>query len=403
MNERTRLLVAAHSPHRGGAEYCLDTTLRHLDRERFEAIVLFPDDGPMTESAREMGYEVLITPMVHWMYFRRDWWFWKNLAGRMGPNLYRLRRLLSQRQVDLVYTNTVAIFESAWAAHFSGVPHVWHIHEVLSDDRPPDALLKIRTIKRLVRRWSDRVVFESQAARRAFEGEKPLAEARVVYNSVRLDAPPLGTAEAARRQFELAPDETAVGFVGQLIDRKNPLLLLRAVERLRDLPGVVCLFAGDGPLAEQLASEIRSRGLERSCRMVGFQADVRPLLEAIDILVLPSREESFGLVLVEAGQYCKPAIACRCEGPGEIIADGETGYLVDQDDPAALAERLRDLLESAPTRRAMGKAAANRVAELFCPVLNTRRLEAVFEELVRPRDQRRGKPALATAGAEVGP
>jgi len=106
------------------------------------------------------------------------------------------------------------------------------------------------------------------------------------------------------------------------------------------------------------------------------------LLAAIDVLVLPSREESFGLVLVEAGAYAKPVVACRSQGPDEIVVHGETGFLVPQDDAPGLASALRRLLESAELRRRMGVAGRQRVRECFHPQTNTRRLEALTKSLL---------------------
>ena len=121
---RHRILFVAHSAQRGGAEYCLDTTLRHLDRKRFEPIVVFGHDGPLVEATREMGIDVEIIPLNHWLYFGRSWWYWKHLVGRLLPNVRRLKRLIQQRNIDLVYTNTSAIFEPALAARLAKIPHL---------------------------------------------------------------------------------------------------------------------------------------------------------------------------------------------------------------------------------------------------------------------------------------
>lgn len=387
-----RILIVAHSPHRGGAEYCLQTTLEHLDRSRFQPLVVFPDEGPMVDSAR-LGCEVLVTPMCHWLYFRKGWWYWKNLLGRLVPNVRRLRRLIREREIDLVYTNTSAIFESAIAARLEGVPHVWHVHEVLQTGNRMQQLLPLRTMKRLIYRWSSRIVFESNAARTVFEDCTPADKSQVIYNSVRLDESPVDR-QAARRRFGLRDEDVAVGFVGQFIDRKNPLLLIDAISRLPDAKRVHCLFAGDGRLRAEMESRISAHGLSNRCRLVGFQDDVRPFLNAIDVLALPSRQESFGLVLVEAAHYGKPVVACRSQGPTEIVVDGETGFLTPQDDAQALAAALQRLSESQSLRLRLGAAGRRRAQELFHPATNTRRLEDVFESELSRRPKR---PVLAKA------
>jgi glycosyltransferase involved in cell wall biosynthesis len=386
VTSRRRLLIVAHSVHRGGAEYCLDTMLSHLDRERFEAIVVFPDEGPMTESARRMGYEVRVSPICHWLYFHRDGWYWRNLARRLIPNVMSLSRWIRKREIDLVYTNTSAIFESAIAARLAGVPHVWHVHEILKCGNAMEQTLPLGLMKRLIYRWSDRVVFESNRAREVFEESAPGDRSEVVYNSLRLRHDRARSPNrAARHRFGLLPGDEVVGFVGQLIDRKNPLLLIRALERIRDRSNLKALFVGDGPLREPLAAEIARLGLSDRVRLVPFQDDVQDVLDAIDVLVLPSRQESFGLVLLEAGARCKPVIACDSEGPSEIVVAGKTGLLVPQDDPESLANAIESMFNGELDRRALGEAGRNRVEAFFDPSKNTRLLESIFTDVVENR------------------
>src|SRR5438132_13890958 len=106
-----RILFIAHSAQRGGGEYCLDTTLRHLDRSRFEPIVVFPHEGPLADSAREIGIEVIVLPLCHWLCFGRNAWYWKHLAVDLPRNVLKLRRLIRDREIDLVYSNTSPVVD----------------------------------------------------------------------------------------------------------------------------------------------------------------------------------------------------------------------------------------------------------------------------------------------------
>lgn len=403
MHRRKKALIVAHSSHRGGAEYCLDTTLRHLDRSRFDATVVFPFEGPMSEAARSYGYSVHMQPLLYWLYCDKSAWYWKNLLGRSWHAVFQLHRLIRQTGADVVYTNTSAIFESAIAARLAHVPHVWHIHEVLDNGSAMRQLLPLPIIRRLIYRLSNRIVFESQAARKVFESSTPSDKSHVVHNSLRLGigetadlfgtgvsqctdaSEPRGVCDA-RARFGLEANDSIVGFVGQFIERKNPLLLIRALARLKSIPRLKCLFVGDGPLRETMRAEITRFGLGRTCRIVEFQTDISPVMRAIDVLALPSRQESFGLVLVEAAFHGKPAIACECEGPGEIIADGATGMLVRQENDAELARAIERLFLDSRARLLMGRKAAERTAQLFSPVTNTRRLEAIMLSLIAPSD-----------------
>lgn len=381
VRDRYRILFVAHSAQRGGAEYCLDTTLRCLDRDRFEPFVVFPHEGPMVDATRSIGIDVEILPLCHWMCVSRAPWYWKHLVTRALPNVIYLRRMIKRLGINIVYSNTSAIFEGALGARWAGVPHLWHIHEVLSSANGLSPTLPVSWIRRIIRTLSSLVVFESQAARAEFESRTPLPISDVVPNSARLAGTDLINRGEARRQLGIENDAVVVAFVGQLIDRKNPLLLVEAIKLLRNSE-VVAIFAGEGPLADALDAEIHSCASNIRIRRMPFQNNVTPLLNALDILVLPSREESFGLVLIEAAAFGKPVIACRSQGPNDIVICDETGILIDQEDPAGLASAIADLASSEELRTRLGNNARQRVAEIFDAQKNTNRLEQLMYQLI---------------------
>ena len=388
-DHRYRILFVAHSAQQGGAEYCLDTTLRYLDRNRFEPIVVFPHEGPMVEAARSIGIDVEILPLSHWMCVSRAPWYWKHLIMGTLPSIMRLRRLIRRLRINIVYSNTSAIFEGALCARWAGVPHLWHVHEVLSSATGLSPVLPVAWIRRFIRKFSSLVVFESHSARAAFESRTPLPAAKVVPNSIRLADANETNRDEARRQLGVGPDAIVVAFVGQLIDRKNPLLLVDAIKRIRN-DRVVGIFVGDGPLASALDKEIQSSALDDRIRRIPFQSNVGPLLDALDILVLPSREESFGLVLIEAAACGKPVVACRSQGPNEVVVSDETGILVDQDDPIGLSNAIARLASSERLRAQLGQAARRRAFEVFDPQKNTVQLEQLMDQLISGKGKAHG-------------
>ena len=398
-HQRPRILFVAHSASRGGAELCLDTLLRHLDRRRYDVTVLFPWEGPLAGSARALGLTVEIFPLQWWMGERPTLRGYARLLLRAAPNALRLAAYVRRHRFRLVYTNSCAVFEPALAARLAGVRHVWHVHEVFGSGL--GRTLPLALHKKLIDRLSDRVLFESHSARRVFEGEPPSPKSRVVHNSLRLCDDGRDSPADCRRRLGLAPEDRVVGFVGQLIERKDPLLLLRAAVRVKEPGNFKLLFAGDGPLRAALAEQAAALGLAERCRFVGFHDDVRTVLRAIDLLVLPSREESFGLVLVEAAEFGKPVIATRTEGPCEIVAEGETGFLVEPGDAARLAERMGRLLRDPDERRRLGLAGRRRVRALFSAENNARLTEQILDEVLASAPSRRASGAVRREEAPV--
>ena len=385
-NEKERpckVLFLAHSSQQGGAEYCLDTLLKNLDRTKVNPFVVFPDEGPMSERCRDYEIPVFTRDLLPWIYLdKRSRWYWKQLLGKSWLNTLRLKKLIAGLGVDLVYSNTSAIFEPALAAKFAGVPHLWHIHEVLDPDIPISQLLPLRWHQRIIRKLSDVVVFESDAAQKVFCESTPIHHSRVVHNSLRFTPKKVDqqAIDQLREQYNLSPRRPAIISVGQFIDRKNPLLLLKAIEKLTPENRPYCIFVGEGPLENEMRRYAAEKKLDDVCRFIPFQSDIAPYLQLSDALVLTSKQESFGLVLIEAGAYGKPVIACKSQGPEEIIDDGKTGYLVPQENAYELANAIRQVILDPAKGHDLGRQAINRIQAMFDAKTNAEKIEAIILE-----------------------
>ena len=382
---RTRVLFVAHSALLGGAELCLDTTLAHLDTTRFEPFVLFAGEGPLVARARDYGCHVDVWPLSWWLCYEPGWWHYKNLLLGSVPRIVRLATYLRKHEIDLVYTNTAVVFEGALAAKRAGVPHVWHVHEVLTSEHMRPRLLPLKAIAKLIDKLSQRVIFESESSRRIAADWIGTEKSLAIPNSVRLRPPAEPDVAAARRRLGLPEGATVFTFLGRFSERKNPLLLAEALARLPGDRGALGLFVGEGPLAGELAARLTALNLDERTRVLPFQFDVSEVLTASDVVVLPSNEESFGLVLVEAAAFAKPVVATRTEGPAEIVVAGVTGLLVAPRDTEGLTQALSRLLDDSALRERMGRAAAQRAAELFSAEGNTRRIEQALCDVLGAR------------------
>ncbi|WP_309606579.1 glycosyltransferase [Phenylobacterium sp.] len=177
----------------------------------------------------------------------------------------------------------------------------------------------------------------------------PASRVRYIPNFA---AAPPDAAPVDRASLTTPADAPLLLAMGRLHDSKAHDVTLRA---LVDLPGAWLWIAGVGPLEAKLMAMAQALGVDQRVRFLGWRRDPSALYRAADICVFPSRYEPLGNVVIQAWAHGLPVIAAASQGPGSLIEDGRDGLLVPIDDPGALANGVRLLLEE-PSLRAEFRA-----------------------------------------------
>lgn len=173
--------------------------------------------------------------------------------------------------------------------------------------------------------------------------------------------------------------------VGRLVQQKNFETALLAVSQLADLD-FEYLIAGSGELMEDLRRQTMELGLSRRVVLLGHVADVPNLLMEVDVFLIPSLWEGFGLAQVEAMNAGLPSVVADVPGLRELIqGDEQSGLLVDPSDPTEIAAALRELLTRPGMRKVYGENAfrrslsfdENRMFEGYAHVYRTNLVESL--------------------------
>lgn len=292
----------------------------------------------------------------------------KVVAG-FARDARRLARLLRRHPVDLFHTQNTGCEESPVAARLAGVRTVvgtFHVDSTydLHRERSGPAHRMLETVSN---RCLTLGIAVSHATKRDWVGRTHIPAGRVVtiHNGIDPDRfRRRQSAAAARAELGLpAGGLLAVG-VGRLDEVKSFDTLIRAAAAVRaGGRDVAVVLAGTGP--ERPGLERLAADLGVPAHFLGFRADVQPALDAADVFVLPSRAETLGYALLEAMAAGMACVGTRVGGIPEVIADGETGFVVPPRDPAALAAALGSLLTDLALRARFGAAGRERVAEHF--------------------------------------
>ncbi|NLG26917.1 MAG: glycosyltransferase family 4 protein [Chloroflexi bacterium] len=376
-----------------GGDRMLLWIVRLLDRAQFTPHVVVPNDLP---------YEGLLTGELDALgvthhadrlgVLRRRYqsipgmalFGWRTLASAM-----RLARYCRRHCVELVHSNSTAVLTGALAARLAGVPHVWHVREIITTPGWLNAV-----IARLLYHLSASVLTVSTPVREHLLAAEPrlAPKTHVVYDG--LDAAPFGQPDGAavaaqRASWGVPTDGIVLGMVGRISSWKGQdLLLTAAAPVLAAHPSAhLALVGGNVPGEEwreqALRYQIDALGLTPRVHLEGFRTDIPLVLASYDVFCLPStRPDPFPGVVLEAMAAGLPVVATAHGGPTEQVVDGETGYLVSPEEPAALSAALERLLGDADHRRALGAAGRKRLLAIYTTERYVRAVEGVYQRLL---------------------
>ena len=354
-----------------GAERCLLDLLAELDPD-VEPLVACPP-GPLFDAVAALG--VALVPLrpvtgslrLHPLHTPRA-------LARMTRSALTIRRIASRTGADIVHANSSRAGLSAVLARRLGAPPtIVHIRDCL----PAGAASAVT--RALITRGSAIVIANSGYTAERFD---PDGDGQIVaiHNPVDIDRYSAGRVDRDRTRADLGlqPDEPVLGVIGQLTPWKGQETAVRALATVRVAePKAKLLVVGEARFVseatrfdnmayvqrlEELTDQLQLRD---AVRFLGHRDDVPDLLAALDVALLPSWEEPFGRVIVEAMAAGTPVIATAVGGPPEIIEDGLNGVLVPPREPERWADAVTSVIEDQDLHRRMvdeGERTAGRFA-----------------------------------------
>ncbi len=218
---------------------------------------------------------------------------------------------------------------------------------------------------RLVARQATAIVTCSEAGKkiRISRDRVPRHKVRVIHNSF---AVPYPIQENEPVQNDSQSSILNIGFAGRFNKVKQLHLLVDvALHLIKSTRDFRFILLGDGAEKRVIEDIVRVKNLAKQFQFTGYVQDPMAYLRRMDCFVLPSRREDFSLALLEASYCGLPCIAFDVGGNREIISDGNTGWVVEPDDVAGMAEKILQLKYNPEQLKKMKTAAKQRVQNLF--------------------------------------
>jgi glycosyltransferase involved in cell wall biosynthesis len=320
----------------GGAERVLLEMLKRIDRSRFEVgIAVGRDTRGVPPEFEALGFPIRLLPRLPMNTSRSPWGFLRVGCALLFSSL-SLLRVLRRDHYDLIHVNSVfALHFAMLPCLLTRTPLIYHEHGLPESWGRTIWLIAYPRLIRHVRHTL--AITDAVRAQVIGQGAAPDA-VTTVHNGIDPEAPSASDrARPSRAGFSIIQIANLHSWKGQDVVLQS-LALLR-----KELPDVSLVFYGRSmvPAFEaQLHEMVSTLELSECVEFGGYREDLAELLPTFDCLVVASRAEPFGLVLLEAMRAGVPIVASNAGGVPEIVTDGVNGLLFESQDAQGLADAL---------------------------------------------------------------
>ena len=366
-----------------GSDKTLLLLIKHLDKTKYQAVVILPNEGELKIELEKEKIKVFITPVLK-LY--RKMFTPKNIflfVKNIKIAFEELDVLNKEYKFDLVYSNTLAVLLGFFYARKRNIKHLWHVHEII--EKPVVFSTVFRKLLRL--KSNTLVVYNSIATQNFWRINK---NSKVIWNGLEIPQtiPYIEINQIRQTIFSANDSKIIIALVGRISSWKGQQLLLRSFFSLaKDNKNILLTFVGSPPpnqelFLNELRNSISDFKIENQVIIVPFYQEISKIWQSIDIAVIPSIEpEPFGLVAVEAMLAKKPVVATNHGGLKEIVNHNETGFLVNPNDEVALAEALKKLIDNSQLRSDFGIAGYETALSKFTIEKHVNGFETIFSKL----------------------
>lgn len=395
--EKIRVLFMQSQTYFGADSRLHALLMQHFDPKTIEVHAACNYGSPerMSTSARELEK----IPNLH----LRSTYFGPSVNSRQKRNVFRdavfgtlptFRSLTSlaayarSQNIDIVHCTEKPrdAFYGYWIARYAGAKCLIHLHVKAEDWISPLTQWAMHRADALV--GVSNFVADSIVAM-GFAPEKTYT----VLNAMDISNwDPCLDGSPIREEFGLSENDPMLLVVSRLFYWKGHSELLRALAIVKShFPNVKLLVVGEddprghpggGSYRAELEELVKELDLGASVIFTGFRRDIPMLMAACDIYAMPSFEEPFGMVYLEAMAMEKPVVALDNGGAREIVAHGKSGLLSQPHDIVSLANNICDLLTDVQLRNRMGLIGRKRIEDYFSPARMSMDMEAVYRSIL---------------------
>lgn len=349
----------------GGMERWVEQVVQRLPREQFAVTALCPFSSSFTEQLRSLVDDVVLAPMPE---------------NPLWDSIQTATTLVQTRRIDVLHAHLPN-------AHLlSGIVGRMTERPVLTTIHGRQMTTLDLEVQRAAKSHVSVVCQHSYFHALSLGVEPALLSCEPSGVDTGRFVPATARSGLLRDALRLDAQVPLVGFIGRFSPEKGPEVFVRAAQRLKTLyPVAHCVLIGEGPLEPLLRQAIAEQDLGDRVHLVAPLLDMPAVFADLDLLVSSSHSEALPMVLMEAMACGLAVVATRVGGVPEMVAHGQTGWLVDPWDSESIAARAATLLQNAALRERMGQQARLRAVSRFALDSSIERVVQLLKRVAAPR------------------
>ena len=348
----------------GGASLGTLHLVQGLDQECFESTIICgiqsENEGNLLADLKDRKFDVIIIPDIV-----REINLVKDIRA-----FFKLIHVLRTNKYDVVHTHgSKAGVIGRLAAALSRVPIIlFTVHGWGLKAGSFFVCSIFRLIERILAVFTTKILFQTQAdmTEANFYRIGKSNQYVLIGNGINLRPFIYYNKERARRVKEelRAVDKLIVGTVGRVSMQKNPVGFINiAAQVLKQRDDVIFIFVGGGEMLGDMEDLVKKHNLENSVLFMGVRDDVPEVMANFDVFVLTSLWEGMPRSLIEAMSLSKPVVVSAIGGIGELVTDGDNGFVVPVSEAPRYADRIAYLLNNPRVAKRIGQCAFKKAEE----------------------------------------
>lgn len=363
-----RVLSSLVDPRLGGPQVRSLAVAKELRSDNIETVFLLPDgDNEFERMASEAGFTVRRPGLSQIKPPRQVTGNLKYILS-FPLAVQRIRRIISEEDIDIVHAYMPVNFEAAVATALSDARLMWQFN----DTSKPEFLARFSA--KMASSLADEITVAADAVSEYYF-ENINTDTTPLYSPVDIDKYDPAVVQADQKYLEnevnVQTEGPVIGTVGNLNPIKAQDDLLKAVKHVTNENGpVTTIIVGAhidtrADYIDGLYELRRELGLDDHVHFLGRRSDIKELLSTLDLFVFPSVAEACPMAVLEAMAMERPVVATEVGGVPEQITHGKHGWLVPPGEPQQLAEAITTALSSPEERDRRGKQARQRAVDVF--------------------------------------